>query len=72
MSIAEATGLDTTRLAADMKDPAIDTIVKQNYALAQGLKIDGTPAFIIGDELVPGALDGAALEQLVKAARSKG
>ncbi len=72
MSIAEAAGLDTTRLAADMKDPAIDTIVMRNYALAQYLKIDGTPAFIVGDELVPGALDGATLEHLVKVARSKG
>ena len=72
MSIAEATGLDTARLAADMKDPAIDAVVKRNYALAEELKIDGTPAFIIGDELVPGALDDATLEHLVKVARSKG
>jgi len=72
MSIAESTGLDTTRLAADMKDPAIDAVVKKNYALAEALKIDGTPAFVIGDELVPGVLDGSELEKLVKAARAKG
>jgi len=72
MAIAQASGLDTARLAQDMKDPAIEALIKKNYALAQALKIDGTPAFIVGDELVPGALDRSALEDLVKQARSKG
>jgi len=72
MSIAEATGIDTKRLVEDMKDPAIDALVKKNYGLARGLKIDGTPAFIIGDELVPGALDRPTLEALIKQARGKG
>jgi protein-disulfide isomerase len=72
MSIAEATGIDTQRLSADMKDPAIDALVKKNYELARELKIDGTPAFIIGDELVPGVIDRPVLEELIKRARGKG
>ena len=72
MSIAEATGIDTKRLIEDMKDPAIDALVKKNYALARELRIDGTPAFIIGDELVPGVLDRPTLEALIKQARGKG
>ncbi|MFI4986783.1 MAG: DsbA family protein [Alphaproteobacteria bacterium] len=71
MAIAETVGLDTTRLAADMKDPAVEAVIKKTYELAQDLKIEGTPAFIIGDELVPGAVDRKGLEQLVKEVRGK-
>ncbi len=71
MEIARGLGIDTERLAADMKDPAIDALIKKNYDLAQDLRIEGTPAFIVGDELVPGALDRHGLEELVKEARGK-
>jgi protein-disulfide isomerase len=71
-ALAANVGLDTERLAQDMKDPAIDAIIKKNRELAEALKIEGTPAFIIGDELVPGAVDKAAFDKYVQQARSKG
>lgn len=70
-SLAEAAGLDVTRLAEDMKDPAIDELIKKNYALAEALRIDGTPTFIIGDQLVPGAVGTTVLERLIESARKK-
>ncbi|HYB10566.1 MAG TPA: DsbA family protein, partial [Alphaproteobacteria bacterium] len=72
MSIAEANGIDTKRLQSDMKAPEIDALIRKNMQLAQGLKIEGTPAFIVGDKLVPGAVDQATLQDLVRSARSKG
>lgn len=71
LSIAAANGIDIVRLAVDMKAPAIETEIRKTYQLAETLKIEGTPAFIIGDTLIPGALDRATLEKFVKAARSK-
>ena len=57
MALAEQVGLDTERLALDMHDPAIDRQLQANFALAQKLGIEGTPAFVIGEEVVPGAVD---------------
>jgi protein-disulfide isomerase len=71
MSIAEANGIDTNRLQADMKAPEIDALIRKNLQLAQALKIEGTPAFIVGDKLIPGAVDQATLQDLVQSARKK-
>ena len=69
MAEAKRLGLDTTRLYRDMNDPAIKARLDANVRLAQDLNIDGTPALIIGDQLVPGAMDLAELEKAVAAAQ---
>jgi protein-disulfide isomerase len=43
--------------------------LKKNFALAQALGVNGTPAFVIGDELVPGAVPLARLKLVVARAR---
>lgn len=63
--IAGAVGLDTERLRKDMQLPTIQDIIDGNRALARELGINGTPGFIIGTELVPGALDLKDLKSLV-------
>jgi protein-disulfide isomerase len=67
---AEAVGLDADRLEADMTAPEVNTAIQANYALANELGIEGTPAFVIGKQLIPGAVDKARLEQLIRDARS--
>jgi len=52
--------------------PEIDTILRRNYELAEALKINGTPSFVIGDELIPGAMDLNGLRSVVRKARKKG
>ena len=64
--LAAETGYDRERLEADLGDAKIDRVIRQNYALAEELGINGTPAFIMGDEVVPGYI-GA--EQLIDWAR---
>ena len=54
-AVARATGLDESRLARDMEDPAIDTHLARNAALAQALGIAGTPSFVLGERLIRGA-----------------
>jgi len=70
MALAESVGLDTERLAGDMQSPAIETHLQANLALARELGIEGTPAFVIGDELIPGAVDKTRLAQLIEEART--
>jgi len=70
--IAKRVGLDPDRLRKDMGSPEIDTILRRNYELAEALKINGTPSFVIGDELIPGAMDLNGLRSVVRKARKKG
>lgn len=69
MRIAGQVGLDTKRLREDMAAGEIETAIKRTYGLAEALQIRGTPAFVIGEELVPGAVDIDALRSLVAKAR---
>ncbi|WP_024870592.1 DsbA family protein [Tolumonas lignilytica] len=71
-SIAQGLGLDWNKISEKAKDPAIERKIAINHAMAQTLNITGTPAFIIGDQLLRGApqtLD--MLEQSVHQARGK-
>ncbi|MBL9011475.1 MAG: thioredoxin domain-containing protein [Alphaproteobacteria bacterium] len=70
--IAAGVGLDVARLKTDMEDPAVEKKIEQTHDLASKIGVDGTPAFIIGDKLVPGALDADGLKELVEAQRSGG
>ena len=67
--VARSVGLDVDRLKRDMAAPEIEQAVKANLALAKALEIHGTPGFIIGEHIVPGAIDLDALKDLVADAR---
>ena len=67
---AERAGLDWARLKRDMEDPAVQRRLDANTRLAQALQIQGTPAMVVGEALVPGAVDLASLERLVAEART--
>jgi len=72
LSIAEKAGLDIERLKQDMQDPAIQAEIDGNLELAQALRINGTPGFVIGDEILRGATDLSTMTGLIEAARSDG
>jgi protein-disulfide isomerase len=71
MQVAAKVGLDTDRLKADMKKPEIQTAIEKNLALAEALRINGTPGFVIGSHILRGATDLKALEELVQELRKK-
>lgn len=68
--LAKDAGLDVERLKHDMTDPAIDKLVAKNKDLAKVLDIDGTPGFIIGQQIIRGASDEATLKQAIAQARA--
>ncbi len=67
--VAGSVGLDVAKLKRDMASPEIAQTIKANMKLADALDIHGTPAFIIGDKVVPGAVDLDALKTMVADAR---
>lgn len=70
---AKRAGVDWERLEADLAahEAEIDDLLDRNGYQAATLGLGGTPGFIVGDILVPGALDLAALRKLVRKARQK-
>jgi protein-disulfide isomerase len=63
---AEALGLQQ-----DMQDPAIQARLDANLQLARALHVEGTPAFVIGTRLIPGAVELADLQDAVAEARTR-
>ena len=68
-SIAAKLNIDGNALIKSMKSSDIEFNLGENLALAQSLGISGTPAFIVGEELIPGAVDLDTLKNLIKEAR---
>lgn len=68
---AEKIGLDWARMRRDMDRPETGARLDANIALAQALGVRGTPAIIIGDVLIPGAVGLADLQAAVAAARRR-
>jgi len=69
LKVAASVGLDIDRLKADTAAPEIDQALKANIKLAEALDIRGTPGFVIGDEIIPGAVSLDELKQQIEAAR---
>jgi protein-disulfide isomerase len=63
-------GVDPVAARKDAQHPQIERQILDTHALAEALKIDGTPAFVVGDTMVPGA-DMSALRAAIAAARAK-
>jgi protein-disulfide isomerase len=54
-----------------MANPEWQSIIDRNRALAKDLGINGTPGFIVGTELQPGALDLEGLKELIARASER-
>lgn len=67
---AEAAGLDLERLRADMEAPEVDAHIAASMELAEALGVTGTPAFVVGDAVVPGAVPAEELARLIEEARA--
>ncbi len=70
LQIAADTGLDRDKLEQDMQKAYITDIIRSNRELAARLDISGTPAFVIGDAIVPGVASLEQMQQLVAQARA--
>lgn len=62
-------GIDTERMLADMQGTEIRSRLQANYELATAIGVEGTPAYVIGDRFLPGAVPVQQLQAAVDAAR---
>ena len=66
---AKEIGLDIDQLKKDMERSEILEQLQKNREIAKLLNLNGTPAFIIGDVVYPGALTKENLKQIIKKVR---
>lgn len=68
---AKDAGLDVDKAKKDVEGTDIMMQIEKNRALAGQLGITGTPAFVIGEDIVPGAIPVDEIQKMVNEARKK-
>jgi protein-disulfide isomerase len=71
LTAAREAGLDMDRLEADMASDEVGATISESRKLAQSLGINGTPGYVIGESVIPGAIGAAGLKQRIDAVRSQ-
>jgi len=71
LAAAKEIGLDMARLDKDLKSDEIGKTLEESMKLAEALGLNGTPSYVIGNDVVIGAVGQAALSQKIQAARQQ-
>lgn len=72
LTAAKDLGLNPIDLQLRAKEPKVTDIIQKSYALANALNVSGTPTYIIGDEIIAGAVGIDALKQRIADMRKCG
>jgi protein-disulfide isomerase len=69
LAVAKEVGLDMARLEKDLKSDEIEATLSESMKLAEALGLNGTPSYVINNDVVIGAVGLAVLGQKIQAAR---
>ena len=69
LAAAKDAGFDMARLEKDLANPEVKATVEENLKLAEMLGVNGTPSYVVGSDLVIGAVGRDALKEKVNTAR---
>jgi protein-disulfide isomerase len=72
LAAAQKAGLDVERIKKDISNPEVDATLHGVQELAKALAISGTPSYVIGDTMIPGALPHDRLAVAIAAVRKCG
>ncbi len=72
LAAAQQIGLDPGAIEDAIDVEQSNTVFREVYALANSLGINGTPSYVIGDEVIPGLVDVGVIEEKIKAMRQCG
>jgi protein-disulfide isomerase len=72
LAAAKDAGLDMARLDRDLNSAEVGVTLSESVQLARTLGINGTPGYVIGDAIIPGAIGAAGLKERVQAAARPG
>ena len=69
LAVAKEAGADMTRLEKDMTGPEVKTALEESFKLAEAFNIQGTPSYVIGNEVLVGAVGLKELQGKINTAR---
>jgi protein-disulfide isomerase len=72
LAAAKDAGLDMAQIERDLKSAEIDATLLESVTLADALGISGTPSYVVGGEVVPGAVGAGALKKRIDSVRKCG
>jgi protein-disulfide isomerase len=56
----------------EMEASDVDSVLAKSFQIAEGLNVSGTPTYIIGDEVIPGAIGLDSLRERIANMRKCG
>ncbi len=69
LAAAKDAGLDMAKLEKDLASPEIDATLTENFKMAEDMGLNGTPSYVIGKEVVVGAVGLEGLGKKISEAR---
>ena len=72
LQVAKEMGLDVARLQKDAAGPEVKAALSENRGLGDKLGLSGTPAFVIGEEIIPGAVGVEPIRKTIADVRQCG
>ena len=69
MAAAKEAGLDTARIEKDLASPEVRATIEENFKLAESMGMNGTPSYVIGKQVVIGAVGIDNLREKIGVAR---
>ena len=69
LAVAKDIGLDMGRLDKDLASAEVKATLQESFTLAEALGLNGTPSYVIGDNVVVGAVGLDALKEKVNTSR---
>src|SRR3954454_13562898 len=69
IAVAKEVGLDMARLEKDMASDEVKETLQESFKLAEALGLNGTPSYVVGSDVVIGAVGLPALKERVNTAR---
>jgi protein-disulfide isomerase len=69
LAVAKEVGFDMPRLERDMGSDEVKKTIEENMKLAEALGVNGTPSYVVGEEVVIGAVGLDTLREKISAER---
>jgi protein-disulfide isomerase len=69
LAMAKEAGFDVTRIEKDIATEEVKTQLEESFKLAEALGLNGTPSYVVGNEVVVGAVGLNALKEKINTAR---
>ncbi|MBR0715428.1 DsbA family protein [Bradyrhizobium liaoningense] len=69
MAAAKEAGLDTARIEKDLSSAEVRATIEENFKLAEAMGMNGTPSYVIGKQIIVGAVGVEALKEKIGIAR---